>query len=284
MGVYQGRLAAGARAVETFSFDTPPPVDIVVAVDQSDSMTDDAVLLGAGFDAFATALSARSTGWQLGVVTLDSGCFNGGILSASSANLADVFADAVSLGEDATVSDDEALLLLSERAVSLDAPGQCNEGLRRPNAPLHVIVVSDEPERSGEQASAFTWSFWVDELQSYVSRPDRLVVHGVIDIDDCNEGADGYEQAIDATGGVAESICATHWPDALASLANGITQGLYRLPLTGTPAPGSIEVTVGGVGVSAHYDANTSELVLDEPVAPGVLVEVSYTPLVDCSP
>ena len=268
------RVAESTVITDTFT-DTPAgPVDILFAVDQSCSMDDDAALLGANFSTFVETLQAGTSDWQLGVVTYDSGCLNGGILTPDTPALASVFAEAVVAGEDREISDDEALLQLAERALAQTASGQCNAGLLRPGAGLHIIVVSDEPERSTEQASAWTWTYWLEALSDYT---ELLVISGVIDTDDCNEGDDGYAEIIAATGGEALSICAGSWDGYAEALAEASLSWLNTLVLSETPVPESIMVTCDGAPLKTgwRYEAGANAVVLDD-LEPSSTVTVSY--------
>jgi hypothetical protein len=58
------------------------PVDVLFAVDQSGSMSDDRDRLAAGFETFISTVGSVTEGWQVGVVTRDDGCLNEGILDA----------------------------------------------------------------------------------------------------------------------------------------------------------------------------------------------------------
>jgi hypothetical protein len=255
---------AAGSGEDTFPVDDDLPVDILVAVDRSASMDDDAVRLASGFADFIAVLDAATTGWHLGVVTLDSGCFNGGVLTVDTPDLQATFADAVSTGSDLDIALDESLLQLSNRALEASADGECNEGFRREGALLHTIVVSDEPERSAEEAAAWTWEFWVDRMVEAVGGASVLQISGIVDSEDCNEGADGYLEAIAATGGEVHSVCATDWGEALASLAEASLGRLRTLALSGDPVPASIQVWLDGVEVTDGwvYDEEQNAVVM----------------------
>ena len=281
-GVVSASLLASptdlGEKTESFTVPDAPPVDVVVAVDQSASMDDDAASLGANFGTFIDTISAETTGWQLGVVTLDSACFNGGVLDATSAGLKTTFASAVALGDDRDITDDERLLQLASRALDRadDLTADCNAGFLRDEALLHVIVVSDEPERSPEEASAWTWDYWVDRYEALKSAPGLVKVSGVIDLGACGEGAAGYVDAIAATGGEALSICDGDWASYLAALARASTAELWRYPLAEPAIAGSIAVTVDGVPASGWtFDAAANAVVFaDRP--DGSAVAVTY--------
>ncbi len=249
-----GTGTAAGTGEDVFDVVDDLPVDILLAIDRSASMEDDAARLTAGFSDFLGVLAGATTGWHLGVVTLDDGCFNEGVLTADHPTLSDAFATAVSTGQDRDIALDEALLQLSDRAVGAALDGGCNAGFRREDSLLHVIVVTDEPERSHEEAAAWTWQHWVDALTDKAGSPDALQISGIVDSEDCNEGADGYLEAIAETGGEVHSVCAADWGSALASLAEASLGRLRVLSLTQDPVPASIVVTLDGVEQTGNWD------------------------------
>lgn len=270
-----GRAAAGEERSETFEIDPDPPVDIVLAIDRSCSMEDDAEALAESFSAFIDTLSDLTTGWQLGVVTLDDGCFNGGPLSAGEPDLEQRFTAAVTEGSDREISDDEALFQLID--ASLDASdGGCNDGFLRDGAPLHAIAISDEPERSGEQAAAWTWDFW---LERFVARaaPEPFLFSGVVDADGCSEGDAGYAELIAATGGAHLSICSPDWSAHAEALATASATFLYTFALSETPAS-DLEVLVDGEPADEgdwRYDPERNAVIFEGDPG-GDEVEVHY--------
>ncbi len=262
---------------DTFVVPANPAVDVLFAIDQSCSMDDDAASLAANFSVFIDEIAAVTSNWHLGVVTLDDGCFNDGVLTTSTANLADTFATAVVEGTDTEVQNDEALFQLVDRSLVQTVPGSCNAGFLRPGAGLHVIVVSDEPERSPEYAAAWTWDHWMDRFELVPSSPVLLTVSGVVDLDDCNEGASGYEEAIDHTGGEKLSICGTDWAASASALAAASLTYSLSFPLSDVPAPGSLMVSVGGSAVTAGwvYDPALNAVIF-ESLDPAAELEITY--------
>ena len=169
-----------------------------------------------------------------------------------------------------------ALFQLVDLALE-EADGGCNAGFLREDALLHVIVVSDEPERSTEQASAWTWGWYYDRWLDHVGGADLLRVSGVVDTEGCNEGDDGYDDAIAATDGEALSICSADWAGHVARLAEASINQLWTFDLTEVPAAGSLSVTVDGSAWTDwawNTDRNT---VTVDGVTAGQTVVVTYT-------
>lgn len=278
-----GAATSAGTGEDRFTTEVDPPVDIVLAVDQSASMDDDAAGLAASFDAFIATLGAVTNGWHLGVVTLDSGCFNGGILTAGSADLAPTFAAAVAEGDDREIVYDEALFQTVDAALRETAPGGCNEGFLRDGAPLQIVFVSDEPERSTETAAVWTWDWYLARWLDYVASDSLLVASGIVDTEGCNEGDGGYAPLIAATGGQALSICSPDWAAALSSIAALSTASAWTFPLSETPVPASIVVTVDGApwATGWTYDATQNAVVIDG-LVPGQDVDVTYNLATEC--
>jgi len=272
-----GEGTVAERGADTFESAINPPVDILFAVDQSASMNDDAVDLAGAFTSFIDTLSAATNSWNIGVVTTDTGCFNVGILDASTVGLTTSFTEAVALGDDRDILYDESLFQLVDTALRESAAGGCNEGFLRAGAPLHVIVVSDEPERSTEVASVWTWEWYLDRWYALVASDPLLRVSGIVDVDRCNEGATGYAEAIDATGGDALSICSGDWADRLSTLGGASLDYLWTFTLSEIPVEGSISVEVDGAARASGwvYDAGLNAVVMDT-LTPGSTVNVAY--------
>jgi hypothetical protein len=277
----QVEATEGPLREESFSVGEDAALDLILAVDQSCSMDDDAAALALNFDRFVDGLQASAVDWQLAVVTLDAACANGGLLGPGDPGLDAAFAAAVQLGEDREVSDDEALLKMAAGAAGQAGAGGCNEGLLRPSGLLHVIVISDEPERSHEQAAGWTWDHWVRALEADAGA-GGLLISGVVDADGCNEGDAGYAEAIAATGGLHLSICGADWGAAADALAATSVAGVWTFSLGGDPDVTTITVEVDGAPTAAWtWDPATGALTV-EPVPGASGVTVRYREQVAC--
>ena len=126
--------------------------DVVIYVDRSCSMSDDAANLAANFRTFTDAMEDLDTEWQVGVATQDSGCINGGVLTGEEEDFSSSLLSAVG-GPSGVYT--EAGLTVIHNALAAAAVGGCNEGLLRDGARTAVLMVSDEPEQSHGG-----WSAW----------------------------------------------------------------------------------------------------------------------------
>ena len=271
MGVYAGWV------IDNFEIPVDPPVDIIFAIDRSCSMDDDAMSLANNFSSFIGAIDKYTSGWKIGVVTADNGCYNT-VIDNKTANYENLFSTAVLSNNWGFYT--EMLLTLVKN--SLQAESSCNAGFSRPGAITHAIMVSDEPEQSFA-----SWSVLVTDMQSMVADPSMLKLSAIAgDYPGGCGSADpgtGYYEAVMATGGEFLSIC-SNWSKNVDVLAQASLEGLLDFELSETPAPDSIVVKVDGATWLAdwHYDAGTNSIVFDTEVTQGASVEVEYGKLVEC--
>lgn len=223
------------------------PVDILIWVDTSESMDDDAENLANNTASFTNELLALDADYQVMVVTRWTGCHNETFITPETGDPAAVMRAALS--QEGAVS--EQGLRASTEAISVENtdPGACNEGFLREDASLSVVLVSDEPEQSPDP-----WSDYVATIEGRV--PGAIISAVAGDLPDgcaTAEAGTGYSEAATATGGVFLSICDTDWGTHLVTLAEA-SVGLPRsFPLTDEPVEGSIEVEVDGVALTSGW-------------------------------
>ena len=142
-----------------------PPSDIIFYVDQSGSMDDDQARLADQFSTFISELNTYSTDWQIIVANQDNGCNQtGGVLRPGDSDYASRFQNAVSAGGGFWT---EAGLTIASQAIEMTDSGECNAGFLRPDAMLHIIMVSDESEQS---TSSWTVSY------AHLTLPTKRIV------------------------------------------------------------------------------------------------------------
>jgi hypothetical protein len=270
---------------EQFVVPENPPVDILFAVDQSCSMDTITTPLATAFSDFISQLNTVTQGWNVGVVTNDDGCFNNGVLTATTANYQSLFTDAVSKGgctEGHPSCDTEALLKLTNSALSKTYSGGCNDNFLRTGALLHVIVVSDEKERSGVGAYAY-----LQDYMAYTGSQSLTKVSGIVDINyDCGDGSGPgqYTDAANWSSGLLLDVCSSNWSGKTTDLALASLTNINEYPLTAVPDESSLEVAVDGVVWTAdwHYDSATNSVVFDLEMTGGQVIDVSYGELSTC--
>lgn len=272
----QSAEGASGPVTETFEVTADPPIDILFAIDRSGSMSDDARALGNAFQDFIAEIDLVTTDWRIGVVTKDDGCFNRGIISASTPDYQGVFLDAVSGGLGIFGYDNtEALLALIDTALRNTGPSGCNAGFVRGNAVLHIVAISDEPEQSGQTAD-----YWVARYQANMTDPNLVIVSTVADVlASCGSGAAGYVEAADLTGGLKLNICSRNWSTFASTLGAASAATLQTWLLSATPDETTITVMVDGVPYPTgwSYDPGRNAIVITADLPVGAVVEVSYT-------
>lgn len=271
---------------ESHTVPTDPPVDIMFAVDQSCSMDTEANALASAFGSFISTIDTVTSGWQVGVLTLEDGCVNS-IIDSSTPNYQSVFTNDVTVGGHHGLT--EALLELSDKALGKTGAGACNAGLLRPGAMLHLIVVSDEPAQGSD-----TWQNYLASMSNVLSpgqtfpagTPNPMLkVSAVVDLGSCGTGNAGYVDAANYTYGEILNICDSNWANNVGQLATASLSGINEFAVTGNPEAGSLKVYVDGVEWTGgwSWDAAASVVVFDDPqFEGGEVIDIEYDELSDC--
>ena len=299
LGVRTGtQTGTGVFAIEyTDEWVVPedPPTDIMFIVDQSGSMDDDQRALAENFRNFISALNTYSTDWQIIVANNDQGCNTTGILTPSTSGYQSIFEDAVSEGSGTYIVDYEALLVPAANGIEATDARECNEGFMRPEALLHIVAVSDEPEQSDctdiWSACESRWEELVDEIRAKkgsdaltkVSAVAGPVPGGCSGAGNSAEPGTGYAEAVAETGGVFLSIC-DDWGASVEELAEASVQQ-DTFALSHNAYESSIVVLVNGSPRSSgwHYDDDTNAVIFDSaPPDEGATVTISYGAPVTC--
>jgi hypothetical protein len=287
---------------ETFSQDVYSEVDVLWIIDNSGSMSDALDEVRSKFESFITKFDDLGLDYHMGVVTTDmdnpsqSGRLQGNptYVTADTADGIDSFLAAVDQGSTGSGIEkgfDAAYAALTDPLVN-----GFNAGfLRGDEVALAIIVVSDENDSSSISYSSF--SSWLDGL-----KPDPYMTSFSALVGDSGFGCTGgkswtdlfiaeagtkYINAVDATGGVFQSICSDNFDDALTYLSLGAVGMKYSWELTEEPTSvGTMVVTVNGEEVEYGsldgwtYDATTNSIVFHGDAVPPpdsvIYVEYSY--------
>jgi hypothetical protein len=262
-------------------------VDVLLAVDRSSSMDGFVEGLLAALPALVSGLDGQGMDLRLAAVVDDDGCVNGDVPwldgGGSASQNEDAIAAMIAPDGSATLSERAFLLLQAATDASNLGAGGCNEGLIREHAAIHLIGVSDEPEQSSG-----VWSDHVASLQALHSDPSQVVFHAIAGDDDgCGLGAyEGFEDAVDLSGGAMLSLCSEDLAGELADLAFAIaalagpTESAGPYALTQQPVVASIELRVDDATVTEgwSYDSDSNSVSFEPVMAPspGASVEVRY--------
>jgi hypothetical protein len=268
---------------DEFTVPVDPPVDIIFAVDQSCSMDAHATQLTTAFTGLIQQMSQVTNGWRVGVATQDTGCFNYGFFTSSTPNLTTTFGQAVTVGDELSVTNTEKLFSIALAALQKTTSGQCNTGFLRANALLHVIFVSDEYEQGTMTPASF-----VSSATAYKSSPGLFKTSGILCNPTCSNMDGTYARYIDAvnlTGGIHLDVMSTYWSSYAQQLAAASLISINTYELSQNAAGDSIRVWVDGTEWTTgwHYDPATNEVVFDAAPPQGSNIEVEYGVLVPCN-
>jgi hypothetical protein len=221
------------------------------------------------------ALDLEGSGWTLGILQNETGCFSGGVFTAE----ADVTA-LVAATKDSSENTTTSMLGMVEAAVGLIGPGACNEGFDDLSKPLHVVVISHAEDESTSPPQVVQGA-----LEEIVDDPSDLVISGVLAITGaCGHMSKRVATLAENTGGVLIDLCMSDWPEQLATLpALTPPDPAMQLLLADEPDLGSISVTLDDAPITGWTYAPTPPRVElhQEPPASSV-VRVRYTTPVEC--
>ena len=254
--------------------------DLLLAIDRSCSMGDQSADIAAAIEEIVVALETESLSWQLGVVSNADGCFNGGVLDASTPNWQQTLRSAASGTYSDTACDSECLLRTATTSLEAAGPGECNEGFVRAGSVVHVIAITDEPEQSGSSAN-----YWLGRMESALGPSNRLVVSAVVDLSHCGDGVGAsYPDAVAATDGVLLDVCNRAWVADVWQISMATLSHVVVFPLSaGPPDESSIEVWVDDQSVTGwEYDSASNSVIFDEMLEDVGSIEINYGLLAQC--
>ena len=290
MGIRHGeQIGSGKYAddqTDIWEIPSDPPSDILFAVDQSGSMDDDQWTLASNFGTFIQELGDYSNDWQIIVANDDNGCTNSGLLrpTMSESTYSALFSSAVQSGGG---SHTESLLTVGSNAIGNTDSGECNAGFLRPDAMLHLILVSDEPEQSS-WTSGMSWDQLTQQIIDQKGSSGMVRISAIAGPVPSGCGSadpgTGYSEAVAATGGVFLSIC-SNWatPSNLSQLAEAsINQDTFVL--SREAAESTIEVYVNGsLRTDWTFDSDGNSVTVNGGVpTEGDSVEINYSVLANC--
>lgn len=273
-------VSEGGRADESFRYNASDPTDIMLLVDNDDIM--DAIdYRGTEVaDEFVERLRDSDLDYHFIGLSGDGACPD---LDTPWATRNDTSSDSRKAFEYAFKGDtgefDTDLLGLALEAVAESETGGCIDGFRRPDAALHVIVVSSEnstmpvPER-------------LTRLMGTVPGADNLHVSALVSTTGCAVGGSTYAAAARETDGYTENLCSTDWTAAFRNFAElSAPDTPARFTLSEEPVASTITVLIEGVStLDWTYEAETNTVALGATAVPplGSEVVVSFVPAETC--
>jgi len=233
---------------------TVPSMDVLFVVDNSCSMSEEQASLGTNFPAMLEWFLGSGLDYHIGVVSTDMNdpLQAGRLRTVNGARWVDpstkkpesVFNSMVQMGT--TGFWDEKGRAAAYTAIDLLADSSSNVGFVRPDAGMHIAVISDENDSSGDAPISR------DEFIDYLSNlrwSERLVsfssiVGPVTGCPDIGSPGTEYLDVTAAVGGITWPICSDDWTsvlDQLGFIATGLTREFY---LSKRPVVDTIEVRV----------------------------------------
>ncbi len=285
--------SSGSTHTETLVLNQANPIDILVVIDNSGSMAQEQVNLGSKLSPLISAVSAAD--WRIAVVTTDpaNGCQRA-LIKKSDANASAAFESALNAGTSG--NGNERGILMSVVGLSASFPagvtGVCSPTAQwlRPNAPLAVLIVSDEDNCStGTGCGTDPWNtsdYLLNHLKSIRTpgvdaRVYGLIYHPSQTATTCSTGAskaNQYAKIIDETKGIWGSICAADYTNVLQQISlNAASLLKSQYSLSFVPDAPSIKVKLNDVEQTTGWSSSGQTLTFDTPPALGVTLTISYT-------
>lgn len=302
---------------QTFFQVEPAPIDLLWVIDPSCSMEDEQQRLVDNFPSFIDFFQDSELEFHLGVTSTDIGeadsqdSLDGQlageptVLTETTEELEQAFLERALMGILPGHSDERALQASYTALAELSGNGEPNDGFLRDDANLSVIVVSDEPDYSTlaapDAGDYIGWEAWAQWIDGFKGETNRSALSGIVgigpgglndpsgcgDLADPESGSwdgakrgDGYIEAIQATGGVAHSICEEDWVELLALLGLQVAGLLDSFALAQTPVVDTIQVDVDGdPRADWSYDAALNAVqftTADSIPRPSAEIEVTY--------
>jgi|GEM_PF-1773319 len=252
-------------------------VDVLFVVDNSGSMQEEQLALGASFDRFIEGFLELDTDFHIGVTNMDyqgtAGALLGDPLYLTPETEDLVFAFRRNVNVGTTGSGTEKGLEAARQALGPAKTDGVNRGFLREGASLAIIFVSDEDDQS--TADLDTYSQFFLDLKYGDTR--RLLLSSIVGPSGgCPTAEDGarYREFVDMHDGISTSIC----DDDLGMPAIGNVVSGYKTTfvLQGFPIDDTVVVSVNGEEVAAGPDTWSVDVNGAIAFAPGAAPE-------DCS-
>ena len=274
---------SGAAETQTFNQVADRPLDLLVVIDNSNSMAEEQQNL-------ATKLSpllsyVQDTDWQIGIVTTDPNqtCLRK-LVKKGDANAASAFAAGVTAGING--SNNERAILQAVRSLS----GVClTQPWIRSESAVAVLIVSDEDNCSDGldcQGKDYQKSSYLFDYLASIREPGKnarvygLIWHPSQTHDQCPTAANVaniYAEVIANTNGTWGSICDTDYTPTLSAMSQNIMTVLNsRFTLHYAPDPGTVRVFIDTTEITSGFSVTGKVVELNPPPADGTKVTVSY--------
>ena len=256
--------------VQTDTFHIAPrsKTDLLVVLDNSASMASHRASVAKNLDWLLLSWLYSGVDLQLGLTSSEPGGPVYAVTSDSPDAGAVFSAKVAAIG----TSGSDTTQLLASAVAALDG------GFGRPGAQLSVLTISDSDDRSPLPVATYVSQLNAvkPNLYLYPVGPERVTAPAGCSYD----GPGGQLRSKSAAvllGGFAEDICDPNWASAFQPIAHFGAHWFFHL--TGTPAAGTLRVTVNGqtppVG-AWRYEGLTNAVIFTFPPEPGSTVVFTY--------
>ncbi|MCB9669606.1 MAG: hypothetical protein H6734_09075 [Alphaproteobacteria bacterium] len=234
------------------SFEVPgSAVDILLVIDDSGSMAEEQAQLAQLAHGLIERLETRGVDFHIGITTTDTDHaqvagklrplgLGERFLTPQSPDAPDRLASAVLVGTDGSSEETGRAALYQLLQTRAAAPE--NQGFRRPQAPLEVLFVSDEEDRT-LVPSLQEFNQWLRSLEEDSGAP--VVIHAVVGLTDVD--CDGLGRAgtlylgyAERTGGTVSDICVG--PGTSVGVLGDTARPVTDVQLAFLPEPDSLRV------------------------------------------
>jgi len=279
---------------ETFRQAGSPRVDLLLVVDNTPSMSTARSALTEASGTLLAALSAGGLAWQIGVTSTEIELDGRGTLLGDPWILTPVtpspeaaLARALDVPEGLAPTGG-----LGAATLALTEPNRsgANRGLRRPDAALHIIVISDADDESESilgVSPADAFLELLDDEADLTGQPARMSAV----VGDPSTGCTGpagtalpgdiYADAALQSGGAVASICDPDLGDVVSQLGTQVQAGERRFELQELPDADGVRVEVDGVrrdfGWALSIEDDVAAVIFTDPPQPDASIVVRYT-------
>lgn len=259
----------------------PPPVDILIVVDNSGSMSEEQQNLSTKMKALLSAL--QHTDWRINIITTDKPCATRPYLPLTAQmpeqEAAEKFKEAISVGTVGSASEVGIAMAMNHIALKPDR-GCTPQPWLREGAKFATIILSDEDEDDGSTGTPDGMVKLLSDKGYEVGKDAK--VYGIIwpPGQVCPAGfTEGaiYQDLVAKTKGLVGNICATDYSQTLADISEDVSHLLYtEIPLRGVPVRGSLIVTIDDVEYQDGWIVVGDKFILRRPLEPGSHLKITY--------
>ncbi len=280
---FEGLGVPGETVTQVEIWSPTTQADVLFVVDSGASMASHLTLAQDSTGLYLESLGAGGVQWQVSVANGEQDChatydpyLSSEVYSSGTAG------PALGYGLNPSGAGTSALLELALSVLERTDEGECMAGFLRPDAQLHVVLVTDEAESSPHEALDY-----LTALRAMVSADEDLVVSAVVgDGEGCTHGGEALIAA-SLSGGDQHDLCDQDWDGFFASLAAlsvERSRGASLIELEAPAVEQTLQLTSAGRTLTA-WTVEDGQVLLDgaaDGLELGDPVELHYTAAQTC--